>query len=81
MSSDVCQIDSCDGVLVIGTSLEVFSGYRFVERANTLGIPIAIVNAGMTRAERKGLPRIVLKVEGECASIMKQALHMLIDRS
>jgi hypothetical protein len=36
---------------VLGSSLRVLSGYRFVRRAATLGIPIAIVNQGQTRGD------------------------------
>ena len=38
-------------LLVLGSSLTVMSGYRFVVRANALGIPVAIVNAGPTRGD------------------------------
>ena len=38
-------------LLVLGSSLTVMSGYRFVRRAAALGIPVAIVNQGPTRAD------------------------------
>lgn len=38
-------------LLVVGSSLAVFSGLRFVKRAHGSGIPVAIVNVGPTRAE------------------------------
>ncbi len=38
-------------LLVVGSSLTVFSGYRFVLRAKERGIPVAIVNVGETRAD------------------------------
>jgi NAD-dependent SIR2 family protein deacetylase len=71
------QVDSCDGVLVVGTSLEVFSAYRFVEYANKRSIPIAIVNYGETRAERSKLSSIVYKSDSNCAVLMKQVLATL----
>lgn len=37
-------------LLVVGSSLAVFSGLRFVKRAHAAGIPIAIINVGPTRA-------------------------------
>jgi NAD-dependent SIR2 family protein deacetylase len=37
--------------LVVGSSLTVFSGYRFVLRARERGLPVAIVNLGPTRAD------------------------------
>jgi NAD-dependent SIR2 family protein deacetylase len=38
-------------LLVLGSSLTVYSGFRFAERAARLGIPVAIVNIGPTRAD------------------------------
>jgi NAD-dependent SIR2 family protein deacetylase len=38
-------------LLVLGSSLTVMSGYRFVRRANELGVPVAIVNQGPTRGD------------------------------
>jgi NAD-dependent SIR2 family protein deacetylase len=43
--------DSCTSLLVLGSSLTVRSGYRFVLRASQRGIPIAIINQGPTRAD------------------------------
>ena len=41
-----------DGVLlVVGSSLTVMSGLRFVKRAAKLGIPVVIVNRGATRGD------------------------------
>ena len=45
------QVDSADGVLVVGSSLMVFSSYRFVRQAHARGIPIAALNQGVTRAD------------------------------
>ena len=39
-------VDEADALLVAGSSLTVFSGYRFVRHAAALGMPIAIVNRG-----------------------------------
>ena len=35
----------------MGSSLMVFSGYRFCRRASQLGKPITIINPGVTRAD------------------------------
>ena len=40
-----------DGLLVVGSSLMVFSGFRFAREAAAAGKPIAIVNRGRTRAD------------------------------
>ena len=44
-------IDRAKALLVLGSSLTVMSGYRFVVRATKLQIPVAIVNQGSTRAD------------------------------
>lgn len=44
-------VDDADALLVAGSSLTVFSGYRFVRRAAARGIPIAIINRGPTRGD------------------------------
>jgi NAD-dependent SIR2 family protein deacetylase len=38
-------------LLVVGSSLMVFSGYRFARAAARLGVPIAVLNRGKTRAD------------------------------
>jgi len=40
-----------DAVLVVGSSLVVWSGYRFVREAAAHGLPVAAVNQGRTRAD------------------------------
>ena len=39
------------GLLVIGSSLMVFSGFRFARQAKQAGTPIAILTQGRTRAD------------------------------
>jgi NAD-dependent SIR2 family protein deacetylase len=38
-------------LLVVGSSLAVYSGFRFARRAHELGLPVALVNDGPTRAD------------------------------
>jgi NAD-dependent SIR2 family protein deacetylase len=45
-------------LLVVGSSLAVFSGYRFVRRAAEHAIPIAIINHGETRGDAHATLRI-----------------------
>jgi NAD-dependent SIR2 family protein deacetylase len=51
-------VDGAGALLVLGSSLTVMSGYRFVLRAAKLGIPVAIVNAGVTRGDAKADLRV-----------------------
>jgi NAD-dependent SIR2 family protein deacetylase len=51
-------VDDASGLLVLGSSLAVMSGYRFVLRAAKLGIPVAIVTVGPTRGDAKADVRV-----------------------
>jgi NAD-dependent SIR2 family protein deacetylase len=44
-------VDAARGLLVLGSSLTVYSGYRFAVRAARNGVPVAIVNQGPTRGD------------------------------
>ena len=44
-------LENADGLLIIGTSLRVFSGYRFSRYASSINLPIASVNPGLIRGE------------------------------
>ena len=59
-------IDEADALLVVGTSLMVFSAYRLARRAAGRGIPIAAVNRGRTRAD----DLIATKVEACCVDTL-----------
>jgi NAD-dependent deacetylase sirtuin 4 len=54
-------VAASDGLLCMGSSLAVYSAFRFVQSASKKHIPIAILNVGETRAEKSGLD--VLKIE------------------
>lgn len=56
-----------DALLVAGSSLMVYSGYRFVEEAVAAGKPVAAVNIGRTRADAV----LSLKVEREVGEALR----------
>jgi NAD-dependent SIR2 family protein deacetylase len=56
-----------DAVLVAGSSLMVYSGYRFVEEAVAADKPVAALNRGRTRAD----PLLALKVEEEVGKVLE----------
>lgn len=62
-----------DGLLVVGSSLMVYSGYRFARIAHERGIPIAIVTHGVTRADAIA----DLKLEAECATTLSRAVSLM----
>jgi NAD-dependent SIR2 family protein deacetylase len=51
-------VERSSALLVLGSSLTVMSGYRFVLHAAKLGIPVAIVNQGPTRGDDKASVRV-----------------------
>ena len=55
-----------DAMLVAGSSLMVYSGYRFVEDAVAAGKPVAVLNIGRTRADAV----LTLKVEHEVGAAL-----------
>lgn len=55
-----------DALLVIGSSLMVYSGFRFCRLAAEHGIPIAAVNPGLTRAD----DLIALKLEARFEEVI-----------
>jgi NAD-dependent SIR2 family protein deacetylase len=56
-------------LLIAGSSLMVFSGFRFARAAARLGVPIAIVNRGVTRADELS----ALKLSGNVGEILSEA--------
>lgn len=44
-------VERAEGLLVLGSSLQVMSGLRFVRRAAKRGLPIVVVTRGRTRAD------------------------------
>jgi NAD-dependent SIR2 family protein deacetylase len=60
------HLDKADAMLIVGSSLMVYSGFRFVERAVSLGKPVAAINLGRTRADAL----LMLKAEEPCESAL-----------
>ena len=59
-------VDESDALLVAGSSLTVFSGYRFVRRAAAQGKPVAIVNRGATRGDDLA----TVKIDSGCSEML-----------
>ena len=59
-------VDQADALLVAGSSLTVFSGYRFVRHAAARRQPIAIINRGATRGDDLA----TVKVETGCSPML-----------
>jgi len=61
---------AADAMLVVGSSLMVYSGFRFARMAREAGLPLAILNRGSTRADALA----TLKLGGECGAVLSRAL-------
>lgn len=72
--ADACKaLAGADAMLVAGSSLMIYSGFRFVRLAHEAGLPIAIVNRGRTRADDLA----ELKIEGDVGSTLIDAVSAL----
>ncbi len=60
------HLAQADAVLVVGSSLMVYSGFRFVQAAANAGLPVAALNLGRTRADEL----IGLKIAEPCADAL-----------
>ncbi|MGV9803849.1 NAD-dependent protein deacetylase [Mycobacterium sp. NPDC003449] len=59
-------VDRAQALLVAGSSLTVYSGYRFVRHAAAHGIPVAIINRGPTRGDDLA----AVKVHAGCSEML-----------
>lgn len=59
-------VDAASGLLVLGSSLQVMSGLRFVRAASRRGIPVVIVNRGTTRGDDLA----TTKIDAGCAETL-----------
>ncbi|HUO82984.1 MAG TPA: NAD-dependent protein deacetylase [Gammaproteobacteria bacterium] len=65
-ASAFARLSEADALLVAGSSLMVFSGYRLARAAAERGLPLAIVNLGRTRADSLA----PLRIEGRCGELL-----------
>lgn len=66
-------VDDSDALLVAGSSLTVFSGYRFVRHAAARGMPVAIINRGPTRGDDLA----DVKIDSGCSEMLALLLDEL----
>ncbi|WP_426338248.1 NAD-dependent protein deacetylase [Pseudoduganella sp. S-14] len=69
----LAEMEAADALLVVGTSLMVFSGYRFCRMAAAAGKPIAAINAGRTRAD----DLLSLKLELPAQDVLPRLVGLL----
>lgn len=67
------ELDGADALLVVGSSLMVYSGFRFARAAAEAGKPIAIVNLGRTRADEL----VALSIAEDCSLLIPAVVEQL----
>ena len=67
------RVEDASALLVVGSSLAVFSGYRFVRRAHERGLPVAIVTLGPSRGDELASVRVEARA-GELLPWLRDAL-------
>ena len=66
----VAALEAADAMLAVGTSLMVYSGFRFARIARERGLPLAILNRGRTRADDLA----TLRLDGDCGAMLSGAM-------
>ena len=69
----LARMEAADALLVVGSSLRVYSGFRFCRLASETGKPIAAVNLGRTRADHL----IALKIEESAERLLPRVAGLL----
>ena len=67
------RLRQSDALLVAGSSLSVYSGFRFCREAVSRGIPIALVNRGRTRADALA----ALKLDSEVGDTLSSLARLV----
>jgi len=73
VDATLCALADADALLVVGSSLMVFSGFRFCLAAREMGKPVAAVNLGRTRADEL----LSLKVASDCGTALQDLVEEL----
>jgi NAD-dependent SIR2 family protein deacetylase len=66
LERSLARLRGSEAMLVVGSSLMVYSGYRFARLAHARGLPVAAVNLGRTRAD----DLLTLKVQAPCGEAL-----------
>lgn len=67
----MASLDGARALVIVGSSLMVFSGFRFARAAARQGVPIVIVNLGKTRADELS----ALRVAGNVGEVLEEAVR------
>jgi len=66
-------VNDADALLVVGSSLTVYSGFRFVRAAAKANRPVAIVNLGATRGDALA----TIRIDGRTGTVLPRLANLL----
>jgi NAD-dependent SIR2 family protein deacetylase len=69
----MAAVEAASALLVVGSSLMVYSGFRFCESARRSGKPIAAINLGRTRAD----DLLAVKIAAPCGDVLQRLVERL----
>lgn len=75
VQSAMAALEGARALVIVGSSLMVFSGFRFARAAARLGVPLVIVNRGKTRADEL----TPLRLGGDVAELLEAALRVTLE--
>jgi NAD-dependent SIR2 family protein deacetylase len=71
VEASMAALNGARALVIAGSSLMVFSGFRFARAASRLGVPVVVVNRGKTRADDLSL----LRVAGNVGEVLSETLR------
>jgi len=72
----LAALQRADALLVIGSSLMVYSGFRFCRRAQEWGKPIAALTLGRTRADELLSLKIDAPIAPQLATLLEEVYRL-----
>lgn len=73
VAAAAAAVERSAALLVVGSSLMVWSGYRFAEQAHRLGRPLVAINQGVTRADAL----LAAKIDDDCGDTLERLVQAL----
>lgn len=67
----MAALSGARALVIAGSSLMVFSGFRFARAASRLGVPIVVINRGRTRADEMS----ALRIAGNLGHVLSETLR------
>lgn len=73
VAASMQRVANAGALLVVGSSLMVGSGYRFVRAARAAGVPVYCINLGRTRADAE----MDFKLEAPCERVLPEIVRTI----